>query len=309
MPYNDYGSAMRERLGGRVQKLAIDVAMGCPNRDGSIARGGCTFCLGEAFSPSYCRNTDNISQQIDRAIEFHHQRRRSRDIYIAYFQAGTNTYAPIETLERVYSEALNHPAISGIIIGTRPDCIDSEKLDLLEYLSHEHYIAVEYGVESVYDTTLRRINRGHEFATAATSIEATRRRGITTGAHFILGLPGESSEDIVAGMDKINALELDTIKFHQLQIYRNTAIAEEWHKHPEEFLLSRSGAYERYVELIIEIVRHLDPRTAIDRFVTTAPHRLLVESPFAGLRPDAIRDTIISRMLSRGLHQGDLLIR
>lgn len=298
---------MRHRLGGRIQKLAIDAAIRCPNRDGTVAYGGCTFCLDEAFSPSYCRETQSIIQQIDRALQFHHSRGRKGNIYIAYFQAGTSTNAPVEHLAKIYSEALSHPAISGIIVSTRPDCIDSQKLDLLEHLSHKHFVAVEYGIESVYDTTLQAVNRGHDFATAAHAVEATRRRGITTGAHFIVGLPDENYNNIVEGVARINALELDTIKFHQLQIYRNTPMAELWQQSPERFLFGGGNAHETYISLMVDILRHLDPHTAVDRIATTAPRHLLLASPLAGVRPDTLRNEVISRMWSLDAHQGDML--
>lgn len=306
LPYNDYGSALRRRLGGRVQKLAIDAGLGCPNRDGTVAYGGCTFCCGEAFSPAYCREARSITEQIDRALAFHHNRGRKSDIYIAYFQAGTNTHASIERLEQLYREALSHPQISGIIIGTRPDCIDSEKLQLLAYLRQHHYIAVEYGIESVYDTTLRRVNRGHTFADAVAAVAHTKALGIDVGAHFILGLPAESRDDIIAGIDHINALGLNAIKFHQLQIYRHTAIAREWCEHPEDFLFGAPDATERYVALIVDILRRLRPDTAIERFTSEAPRHMLLHSPLGGLRPDTLRNAIVQRMNTHGYRQGEL---
>ena len=309
LPYNDYGGAMRQRLGGRIQKLALDAAMSCPNRDGTVAHGGCTFCLDAAFSPSYCREAKSITAQIDRALAFHHSRGRHGDIYIAYFQAGTSTNSPIEHLEKVYIEALSHPAISGIIISTRPDCIDSQKLDLLEQLSHRYFVAVEYGIESVYDTTLSRVNRGHNFATAVDAVAATRKRGITTGAHFIIGLPGESRNDIIDSVTNIHTLNLDTIKFHQLQIYRNTPIAKEWAERPEEFLFSSGDTHENYISLIVDILRRLNPHTAVDRIVTTAPRHLLLASPLDGIRPDVVRNEVVKRMINENLRQGDLFIR
>lgn len=307
LPYNDYGGAIRRRLGGRVQKLAIDAGLGCPNRDGTIAYGGCSFCCGEAFSPSYCRQTQSITKQLDSALEFHHNRGRRSDIYIAYLQAGTNTHAPIDMLERVYLEALSHPQISGIVIGTRPDCIDSDKLQLLAYLRQQYYVAVEYGIESVYDATLKHVNRGHTFAEAIDAVASTKALGIDVGAHFILGLPNESRDDIIRGIDSINTLNLNSIKFHQLQIYRNTPIAAEWRERPDTFLFGDTEATERYISLLIDIIRRLRPETAIERFTSEAPRHLLLHSPFGGIRPDIIRNEVIRRMVEAGYTQGDLL--
>lgn len=307
LPYNDYGGAIRRRLGGRVQKLAIDAGLGCPNRDGTIARGGCTFCCSEAFSPSYCREAGSITEQLNRALTFHHNRGRTSNIYLAYFQAGTNTHAPIETLERLYLEALSHPQISGIIIGTRPDCINSEILQLLTHLRQHYYVAVEYGIESVYDATLRCVNRGHTFADAIDAVAHTRALGIDVGAHFILGLPNESYDDIIEGIGLINDLRLNSIKFHQLQIYRNTPIAYQWRERPDAFLFGQTDATERYISLLVDIIRRLRPETAIERLTSEAPRDMLLHSPFGGIRPDIIRNEVVRRMATEGYTQGDML--
>ena len=306
LPYNDYGSAMRRKLGGRVQKLAIDAGLSCPNRDGTIGFGGCTFCLGEAFSPAYCRETTSITEQIERALRFHSARDRRADAYLAYFQSNTNTHADVSHLERLYNEALSHPAISGIIIGTRPDCITSEILQLLAYIAQSKYVAVEYGIESVYDTTLNHVNRGHNFAQAVDAIAQTKAAGIDMGAHFILGLPNETTNDILAGIHHINALGIDFIKFHQLQIYRNTVLEREWREHPERFLFGTQSSTEEYANLLVEIIRRLDPRIAIERLASQAPRNLIVPSPLKGIRPHELRDMVVNRMLAENLRQGDL---
>lgn len=306
LPYNDYGSAMRRKFGGRVQKLAIDAGLSCPNRDGTISYGGCTFCLGEAFRPSYCRSSNEVTRQIDSALRFHNVRGRKAEHYLAYFQSGTNTYSDINTLHKIYNEAISHPAISGIIIGTRPDCINTEILQLFNDISHRTYIAIEYGIESVYDTTLHHVNRGHDFATALRAIAETKALGIDVGAHFILGLPNESREDIVAGIDLINTLNIDFIKFHQLQIYTSTTMEREWHEHPERFLFGGNFDTKDYIALVIEIIRHLNPNIAIERIVSQAPHHLIAHSPLGGIRPQEIRDAVINNMIINSYHQGDL---
>ncbi len=306
LPYNDYGSAMRRKMGGRVQKLAIDAGLSCPNRDGTIGFGGCTFCLGEAFSPAYCREATSITEQIERALRFHSARDRRADAYLAYFQSNTNTHADVSHLERLYNEALSHPAISGIIIGTRPDCITSETLQLLAHIAQTKYIAVEYGIESVYDATLTHVNRGHNFAQAVDAVTQTKAAGIDVGAHFILGLPNETTNDILAGLRHINALGIDFIKFHQLQIYRNTAMEREWREHPERFLFGTESSTEEYADLLVEIIRRLDPRIAIERLASQAPRNLILHSPLKGIRPHELRDMVVNRMLTENLRQGDL---
>ena len=296
MPYNDYGSAMRRRLGGRVQKIAIDAGLGCPHRDVSSGAGGCTFCLNEAFSPSYCREAKGITAQIDRGLAFHAARGRRADVYIAYFQAGTNTNAPIEHLEQLFEEALHHPAIGGIIIGTRADCVNSEKLAMLERMSHRKYLAVEYGIESANDATLRHINRGHNYAAVVRAVEATKGRGLDVGGHIIIGLPGEGRDEILQNIERINPLSLDSIKFHQLQIYRSTPMAEEWLQHPERFIFGREGMVEEYVELMCDVLLRLNPATAVERMVSSAPRHLLLHSPFGGIRPDEVQRRIVERL-------------
>ena len=307
LPYNDYGSTMRRKFGGRIQKLSIDAGLSCPSRDGKIATGGCTFCLGEAFRPSYCLPSNDIHQQVESALRFHATRGRKADSFLAYLQSGSNTYSDINTLERIYTEALSHPAISGLIIGTRPDCISSETLQLLEHLSHRAYIAVEYGIESVYDTTLQHVNRGHNFATAARTVTETKAHGIDVGAHFIIGLPNESANDIIEGMEHINNLGIDFVKFHQLQIYHRTAMEREWMEHPERFIFSKQFDIEDYSSLIVDIIRRLDPSIAIERFVSQAPRHLIAHSPLGGIRPDNVRNAIINHMTTHHYVQGDLI--
>ena len=306
LPYNDYGSTMRRKLGGRVQKLSIDAGFSCPNRDGKVGYNGCTFCLGEAFSPSYCREASTITQQIERALRFHSARDRRADYYLAYFQSNTNTYADVEHLEKLYFEALSHPAISGIIIGTRPYCITSDILQLLEYIAQSKYVAVEYGIESVYDATLSHVNRGHDFSAAINAVTQTKATGIDVGAHFILGLPNETTADIINGIRHINALGIDFIKFHQLQIYRNTPLEREWREHPERFMFSHDFDAEAYATLLVDIIRRLDPRIAIERLASQAPRNLIVHSPLGGIRPDELRNSVVQRMLTNGFRQGDL---
>ncbi|MBR5864975.1 MAG: TIGR01212 family radical SAM protein [Alistipes sp.] len=306
LPYNDYGSTMRRKLGGRVQKLSIDAGFSCPNRDGKVGYNGCTFCLGEAFSPSYCREASTITQQIERALRFHSARDRRADYYLAYFQSNTNTYADVEHLEKLYFEALSHPAISGIIIGTRPDCITSDILQLLEHIAQSKYVAVEYGIESVYDATLSHVNRGHDFSAAINAVTQTKATGIDVGAHFILGFPNETTADIINGIHQINALGIDFIKFHQLQIYRNTPLEREWREHPERFMFSHDFDAETYATLLVDIIRRLDPRIAIERLASQAPRNLIAHSPLGGIRPHELREMVIAKMTGQNLRQGDL---
>ena len=307
LPYKDYGHTMRQRLGGRVQKLAVDARMTCPNRDGRVGVGGCTFCLNEAFSPSYCRESGTLLQQLNRAMAFHLSRGRKADFYLVYLQSGTNTYSDIDRLRSIYSELLSHPDVSGLVIGTRPDCVSSEILDYLEDLSHRYYVAVEYGIESVYDATLKRVNRGHDFRCAAAAGARTTARGLDVGAHFILGLPGESEADIMRGIGDINQLGLDFVKFHQLQIYRGTAMEREYLASPQDFIFAQGYGVDDYVALMCDILRCLSAEVAVERMLSLTPRHLLRFSPLRGLRVDEFRNRVVEHMEALGACQGDML--
>ena len=176
--FNSYSSYMKKEFGSRIQKISIDAGFSCPNRDGTISTGGCTFCRNDAFNPSYCRPEKSIRQQIEEGIEFHRRRYRRATSYLAYFQAFTNTHKPVDELEKLYREALSIPGIIGLVIGTRPDCINEEILAMLQSITNPiSPIIIELGIESVYDTSLARINRGHTFATTKKAIELVHDNG------------------------------------------------------------------------------------------------------------------------------------
>ena len=222
---------------------------------------------------------------------------------MAYFQSFSNTYAPLERLRECYDEALAHPDIAGIVVGTRPDCIDEEKLDYFAELAKRKYVIIEYGVESCYDSTLKRINRGHDFATAERAIKLTDERGIHCGAHFILGLPGESDEMLIEQVEKINSLPLTTIKFHQLQLFKDTPMAREYDLHPEEF---RFWTVEEYIELFVEIVRRLRPDIVIERFAGEAPPRYHHLEGWGLVRNETLLMMLDKELERKNVHQGDI---
>jgi radical SAM protein (TIGR01212 family) len=301
--FNSYAAYFRRVFGHRMQKVTINAGFSCPNRDGKISTGGCTFCDNAAFTPSYCDSAKSITQQIDEGIEFHRKRYRTAQQYLAYFQSFSNTYAPLERLRECYDEALAHPDIAGIVVGTRPDCVDEQKLDYFAELSRKKYVTIEYGVESCYDETLRRINRGHDFATAERAIRMTAERGIHCGAHFILGLPGESDEMLIEQVERINALPLTTIKFHQLQLFRGTPLAREWDEHPERF---RFWTIEEYLDLFVEILRRLRPDIVVERFAGEAPPRYHHTEGWGLVRNEQLLAMLDKRLELRGVHQGDI---
>ncbi len=301
--FNSYSAHFKGLFGARMQKVAINVGMGCPNRDGTKGVGGCTFCNNSAFTPSYCSETLSVTRQIEEGISFHRNRYRTATQYLAYFQSFSNTYAPLERLRELYDQALSHPQVAGVIIGTRPDCVDEAKLDYFAQLARTKYVALEYGVESCNDDTLARINRGHTFADAEWAIRATAERGVHCGAHFILGLPGESDEMLVEQSDVINKLPLTTIKFHQLQIFKQTAMAEEYDAHPERF---RWWSVEEYIALFIRVLERLRPDLVVERFASEAPPRYHYGPNWGLLRNESLLSMFERELQRRGTYQGRL---
>lgn len=270
---NSFVDFFRKKYGARMQKVVVDAGFTCPNRDGSKGTGGCSFCLNNAFHPNYCTPDKPIHRQIDEGIEFHRVRYRHAQRYIAYFQPYSNTYAPVERLREIYAEALSHPLIEGLVIGTRPDCIDEEKLDLLKEIEEQGKIViVEYGIESCYDRTLERIGRGHDFECARKAVEETSRRGLTQCAHFIFGLPGENLQMMMDEAEIINTLPLTSVKFHQLQIIRGTRMEEEYRIKRQEF---HEFTLDGYLDFMAEFIPRLRPDIYIDRFASEVPPRYL----------------------------------
>ena len=302
MRYNSYASYFKSLFGGRAQKLSIDGGFSCPNRDGTKGVGGCSFCNNEAFNPSYCREVKSITEQIDEGIKFHRWRYRKSACYLAYFQTYSNTYAPLEVLQERYEEALNHPMVSGLIIGTRPDCINDEKLDYIASLKERGFVGVEYGIESCYDKTLELVGRGHDFAATRHAIEATAAHGIHCGGHFILGLPGESIDEMRASAEIINTLQINTVKFHQLQILKGTRLAEE---PPER--CGHAFELEEYIALVCDIVERLRPDIAIERFAGEVPPRYQAMPERSWRRSDGrlIRNEEIGAMVEKELERRD----
>lgn len=306
--FNSYNAYFTREFGGRVQKISIDAGFTCPNRDGKISTGGCTFCRNDAFNPSYCLPEKSIRQQIEEGIEFHQRRYRRAKQYLAYFQAYSNTYKPIDELERIYSEALSVEGITGIVIGTRPDCINEEILELLSRLSksmegNDFSIILEYGIESIYDATLQRVNRGHDFATAKKAIDLTHKYGFHCGGHFIFGLPGETREMMLNAAGIISDLPLTTIKFHQLQIFKDTKMADEYLSNPSDFHLF---SLEEYIEFVIDFIERLNPDIVIERFAGEVPPRYLISKPWLNLRYDQVLARIEQRLEERDTYQGKL---
>lgn len=300
--FNAYSNYFKKQFGGRVQKVAINAGFTCPNRDGEVGYGGCTYCNNEAFNPSYCQPEKSVTQQINEGKEFHATRYKNAGKYLAYFQAFSNTYGKLEDLKRIYDEALSVDGVIGLVIGTRPDCIDDEKLDYFQKLAETNYVILEYGIESCYNRTLEAINRGHTFEKAVEAIEETAQRGIKTGAHIIFGLPGESKEEMMNEAAILSKLPLNNIKFHQLQIFKDTIMGEQYLENPDMFKLF---SLEEYVEFIVDFIEYLNPNIVIERFAGESPPRFILSNSW-GLRNDQVLNLIEQRLKDKDTWQGKL---
>ena len=259
---NAYSDYFRNLYGTRVQKLSVDAGFTCPNRDGSCGTGGCTFCNNNAFTPAYNDGNRAIAWQISQGMEFHRARYRKATKFLAYFQSYSNTYADLDSLRAVYQQALEIPGIVGIVVGTRPDCVDAEKLDYFAELSRKCHVVLEYGLESLRDDTLERVNRGHSVEVSARAVRETAQRGIITGGHMIIGLPGETRDDYLEMARELSTWPLNNIKYHQLQVIHGTAMAREYKERPEDFPWF---SLEEYLELMMELISYLNPSFVVER--------------------------------------------
>lgn len=269
--FNSYTEFFRKTFGGRVQKVAVDAGFTCPNRDGTKGHGGCTYCVNDAFNPSYCKPEKGITRQIEEGIEFHKFRYRRSLKYIVYFQSYTNTYGDSQKIIELYDEALRYPGVTGLIIGTRPDCLDEKILEYLTKKSEKYFVSVELGIESVYDKTLKRINRGHTFSDTVEAVETLNNYGLMVGGHYIFGLPGETIEEMLKSVDVLSSLHLHSIKFHQLQIFKGTVMEAEYADSPGDFNLFAD--VDEYLEFMVKIVERLNPSICIDRIASEVPER------------------------------------
>ncbi len=301
--FNAYSNYCVEHFGERIQKLSVNAGFSCPNRDGTLGTTGCIYCNNNAFNPSYCSPEKSITQQIEEGIEFHKVRYRRASKYIVYFQAFSNTYGSLEILKEKYSEALSRPEVIGLSIGTRPDCITGEILDYLAELNKKYFISIEYGVESCNNNTLERINRGHTFEQSVDAIKKTAARNIHTGIHIIFGLPCETKEEMLLQSRIISDLPVSSIKFHQLQIIKDTPLANDFVKHANNYKIF---TLNEYIDFIIDFTERLNPSIIIERFTAEVPPRFLVKGGFGLLRTDQLLQKIEKSMEERDTWQGRL---
>lgn len=299
--YTDFGTYLREQLPIKVQKISINAGFTCPNRNGDKGWGGCTYCNNQTFNPAYCKTERTVTEQLEEGKRFF--ARKYPDMkYLAYFQAYTNTYGDVKTVIGKYEEALAVNDIVGIVIGTRPDCMPNELLEYLKELNRRTFLMVEYGIESVNDATLARINRGHTYAETIDAVERTAKAGIRTGGHVILGLPGEEHDELMRQAVVLSELPLTTLKLHQLQLIRGTRMAHEYEQRPKDFHLYTA---DEYIDLVIDYVEHLRSDLVLERFVSQSPKELLI-APDWGLKNYEITERIKKRMRERATYQGRL---
>lgn len=297
--YHRLSRYLARQFGSRVWKLSLDAGFDCPNRDGTLGRGGCVFCDPAAFSPSRRQPAGSITRQIDAAIE---RLRRHRDIgrFLAYFQPATNTYAPVDRLRAVYEEALAHPAVVGLAIGTRPDCVGDDVLDLLAELSRRAWLTVEFGLQTIHDRSLDWLRRGHHYDAFLDAVARSRRRGLRVGAHVILGLPGETADDMTATARELARLRIDAVKIHNLYVVRDTPLAD---------ALARGevalATLDEHVERVVNFLEHLPPNCVIERLSGDAPAAYLV-APAWCARKGAVRAAVEAELLRRDTRQGRL---
>ena len=298
--YNDYGTWIRRQFPFRVQKISIDAGFTCPNRDGRISTGGCIYCDNRTFNPSYCQRRHSVTQQLEEGKRFFAHKYPDMK-YLAYFQAFTNTYAPLAQLKALYEEALQVEDIVGIVIGTRPDCISDELLDYLAEINQHTFVLVEYGIESTNNDTLLRINRGHTFQQSADAIQRTHQRGLLTGAHIILGLPGEEAAESLRQASVISSLPIDILKIHQMQIIRGTRLADEYEQQPFHIY-----TVDEYIQLIAAYIQRLRPDMVLERFVSQSPKELLI-APHWGLKNYEFTNLLVNYLKQHKIFQGSVL--
>mgnify|MGYP002510825257 CR=1 FL=1 len=289
MKYVEFGPWLQSELGCKVQKISVNAGMTCPNRDGTLGTGGCTFCNNQTFNPAYCRTEKSVTQQLEEGKQFFARKYPSMK-YLAYFQAYTNTYAELDRLVSLYEEALRVPDVVGLVIGTRPDCMPDNLLDYLEELNRRTFLIVEYGVESANDETLLRINRGHTFRQSCEAIRRTAERGIRVGAHVILGFPWEPFDELMRQAEEIGRLPLTTLKLHQLQIIRGTQLAREYAEHPWAVPTA-----EEYIDLVLHYISRLPYGLVMERFVSQSPPEMVI-APQWGLKNHEFANLLRNRI-------------
>ncbi len=298
-PYNDYSHYLQEIFGRKTYKVSVRGGFTCPNIDGTVAKGGCIYCNNASFVPSYLKRSMNVREQVDTGVDFLSDR-YGADNFLVYFQSYSNTYDRVERLEELYQEALAHERITGLVVGTRADCVPEPALQLLEEIARDYYVSVEYGIESVSDETLRRINRGHDFAAIVDAVERTKGRGIHMGGHLILGFPWEDREQWLHTARVVSQLGIEYVKIHHLHVVKGTEMAIQYQQEP--FKVFR---FEEWVQLVSDFIERLSPEMIVGRLSGGAPPGLLIAPDWKGKRHTHVVQSVVRELQRRGSSQGE----
>ncbi len=300
--YNDYPTYIKSVFGGRVQKISVNVGFSCPNRDGTKGTVGCIYCNNKTFKPGYCETDIPVKGQIEKGVKFFEKKYPDMN-YMAYFQSYTNTYAPIANLRKLYLEAIAHPKVVGLIIGTRPDCISTGILKMLKEIATDIPVTIEFGLESTSNKTLNEINRCHSWTDSVKAIEQCSLYGIDVGAHLILGLPGETHKQMLEHAHIISELPIKTLKLHQLQVIKNTQLAKRYKQNPNYVKLFN---FQEYLDFVIRFIEVLNPKIIIERFVSTSPINELIAPHWNSMKNFEIVAKIEKELAKRNTFQGRL---
>jgi len=295
--FNAFGPYLKKKFGTVVYKVNVDAGFTCPNRDGTLGVTGCIYCNNDSFRPSECKNEMPVKEQIRNGIRYLSTRYKAKK-YLVYFQPYTNTYAPVTELERMYREALSVPSVIGLAIGTRPDCVDKDKIELLRELAKDNFILVEYGLQSIYEKSLQYILRGHDYKAFIDALDLTKEKGIEVGAHIIVGLPTETRDEMLAMADELSTLPVGFLKIHQLQIVKGTPLAAQYLEKPFP-----TFGYDEYLDFLVDFIERLSPNIVLQRLFALSPDDILVAPQWGRTRQQILQD-INERFIRRDAVQG-----
>lgn len=300
LQWNDYSSYIRRTFGQRVQKISVNAGFTCPNRDGKISKEGCIYCTNKSFSPFYCNSDDSISEQLRKGIDFFSPKYNAQK-YLAYFQTYTNTYDNINALGQKYEEALSVDGVIGLVISTRPDCVDDEIMKLLADYAKEKYVEIEFGLESTKNSTLELINRGHTYEQAVDAIMLAQNYGIMSGVHLILGLPYETEDDFYLHAEKISQLPISTLKLHQMQVLKGTRLESLYFENKSLFA---DLSLENYVRIVANFLDMLNPEIIVERLTSESPREMVLYPDWNGRKNFEVSHIVNAFMKKNGMFQG-----
>ncbi len=300
LQWNDYSSYIRRTFGQRVQKISVNAGFTCPNRDGKISTEGCIYCTNKSFSPFYCNSDDSISEQLRKGIDFFSPKYNAQK-YLAYFQTYTNTYDNVNALRHKYDEALSVDGVIGLVISTRPDCIDDEIMRLLADYAKEKYVEIEFGLESTKNSTLEFINRGHTYEQAVDAIMLAQKYGLMSGVHLILGLPYENEDDFYLHAGRISQLPISTLKLHQMQVLKGTRLENLYNENKSAFA---DLSLENYVRIVANFLDILNPEIIVERLTSESPREMVLYPDWNGRKNFEVSHIANAYMKKNDMYQG-----